>query len=245
MISKEQIGIFLSQKYPNVEGSSYTRLENTLEKVFEYEQIIDMPFERFSQQDFINMFESNNWTATNTFVSNKSVVKDFAEWYFQSVIGLDNIKFGYPKVSPVTYVELEDVSSEERYKREYYKDADDFFDCLEEMLGLITEDQWVMNKTFYVLMWEGLNRKEIRFLKIDDVDAGIDTLSIKLPDRNITVTEKRSIEIIKQAISVSGYDIVQKNGKQRGHHLFLYKQHSGTNIRTQKALDRKNSDAGL
>ncbi len=221
MITNDNIKEFMSQNFPYVEGLSYTRIELPIDKIKSFEKEINKPFEQFSQSDFITVFENSNWTARNTFISNKSVIKQFASWYFENIVGLDNIPFGHPKVSPIEFIELEDVSSEERYRKEYFKDYTDYFDCIEEMFGLESNDQYVMHKVFFALMWEGITRNEVRTLKKDDVEDGVDDgdayIIIKLPDRQIYVKEKRTVKIVKRAIEADGYEREQKNGRARSY----------------------------
>lgn len=219
MISEFNIKEFLLKKYPNTEGLSYKRLELPLSRLRDFESSMNKPWEQFITSDFVKLFEDANWTAMNTFISNKSLIKEFAEWYFENIIGLRNIPFGHQKVSAIKYIELKDVSSKSRYEKEYFENYDDFMKCLEELYGTPKNDQYIMQQAFFALMWEGIDRNELKSIKKDDIECPPDEIKaiIHLQDKDVVITEERTVKIIRQAIGASGYDVVQKNGRGRAY----------------------------
>lgn len=220
MIDNSDIDQFVKDKYPTVSGHSYTRIARTMERVQEYEKEINKPFEQFNQLESAKLFEKNNWTALNTFTSNRSIIREFAEWYFENVIGLDNFPFGHSKIPALEFIEIEDVSSDYRYKREYFNSEDDYFICLDTMFGNPTNKQHVMHKAFFSLMWAGLSRGEIRNLEVSDCRLeNSQSLHISIADNTffnrISVDNAISVDNILSAMSADGYELELEDGRKR------------------------------
>lgn len=131
-----------------------------------------------------------------------------------------NLKFGEPSVCLIEFVDIDNIDPSFKYKREYFSSIEEFFDCLETLFGSFQEDMYLMNKAYFILLWEGLNRSESRELKIQDVEINDKNhAKLHLKNRDIIITNPLSIKYLKDVIDIkgrgSGYDIITANGRGR------------------------------
>lgn len=83
MLNEDIIKNFVETNHFDATEESQKRYLYALEKIVSFEENINKPFEKFTTDDFVELFNRNNWCSYTTFHSNKAVIKEFAEWYYQ------------------------------------------------------------------------------------------------------------------------------------------------------------------
>ncbi|MDL2219866.1 hypothetical protein LJC04_06020, partial [Ruminococcaceae bacterium OttesenSCG-928-O06] len=162
------------------------------------------------------LFNKNNWTSFSSFLSNKSLIKKYIDWISPTTAEEGKTLSDYP---PIYQLDLYDVDYLEKFRREYYRDANDFFGFLETVYsqdepGYSTDaNRYIMDKLYYSLYWELFKKETIIHFKKSDVNTD---KGIVLFEEKEIIIDPRTNGYIKTALEVDGYmSAIGKDGNLR------------------------------
>lgn len=171
-------------------------------RLSETEELLGKDIYDFKYQDFIMMFDRHKISSKATFMTNKSIIRGYIKWCTLNGYCEDTL-------SELNRVELGDINAALKIQTEMFKNEDDLFDCISEILADEDENFRDIYLAFYGLYWYDLSRNEIYNLPSDAVSKN----TINVGNESIVISDRFS-KILSRYRSASEV-IMNINGQSR------------------------------
>ena len=135
-------------------------------RLSETEELLGKDLYDFKYQDFIMMFDRNKISSQATFMTNKSIIRSYIKWCTLNGYCEDTL-------SELNRVELGDINAALKIQTEMFKNEDDLFECINEVLADEDINFRDIYLAFYGLYWYDLSRDEIYNLPAEALTGNV------------------------------------------------------------------------
>lgn len=162
MMDKQLIDSFCEYQYPNATKKSVNNARLILQRIADFESQKGKDITVFSIEDFIELFNSNNWVSGySDLYPNRKLLINYLDW-------LRNVQHERVKSRErLQEMALSDLDYSSKYDSSYFKSEDDF---IESLTLALPDSSYIREKAICVMYWIGLSRAEVQSLKATDLD---------------------------------------------------------------------------
>lgn len=227
MFNPESKGNFIYSKYSHMQSDDIKTIIRFFNVIGITEQENQKDFSDFTYKEVLNLFERNEWQHANTFAHNKSILKQYTDWCKSQNKISGNIH-------PIQRISKDDIIGTIKFDRQYFKNFDEFKDCLEDVYNNADVDdssQFLMPKLVYHLSFLGFTKEEIRFFEKDDYNAEEKSIKSKLSKYKANDLNNFVIGLIQECMDIKTYVSHNKYAERN-----IEYQENNYLIRTTKSL---------
>lgn len=176
MIDQSVIDRYVEESSLNMKEDSKINSQNMLTKFF---SLTTVEFSDLTKADLIEMYSKLHQTATSSFESHRSKIRDFAKWMYEQGYGTAQL------VNDIIDIQFTDINRFYLYDLYYFRSIEELWDTMDS----IFEDHGSEFDTFRsaaLLVWLGI--------EIDDLP---DMLKTDLDEEDMTIIHPRTKEKIE------------------------------------------------
>ena len=162
MIDHDVMERYLSESTLKMTAASKVNLENLLIKFFGLKPSIEFP--DLTKKDLIEMYSQLNHTSTNSFITHKSKINDFAKWMYEQGYGSVQL------LKDISDLQFSDINHNYLYDIYYFRDLQELWSIME----MVFEDRGSEFDTFRsaaILVWLGIDLNDLPDMLKSDLTA--------------------------------------------------------------------------
>lgn len=178
MIDHDVMERYLSESTLKMTAASKVNLENLLIKFFGLKPSIEFP--DLTKKDLIEMYSQLNHTSTNSFITHKSKINDFAKWMYEQGYGSVQL------LKDISDLQFSDINHNYLYDIYYFRDLQELWSIME----MVFEDRGSEFDTFRsaaILVWLGIDLNDLPDMLKSDLREDSMTIIHPVTKENISI----------------------------------------------------------